>query len=294
MTNDPRTTDEIERNIANERAQMSDALNDLQNKFSINTVVNDIGDMIRDQGGELGQKVGQTVRRNPTAVAPFTVGAAWLILGPDRSNPATETDRQPRQTFGRCDEGPGSAQHGSHAWPHNRRNTASDLTSFLSRGLKDLSEAAKSRVMSARRAAHEAKRTSREGTRRATNFFEEQPIVAGAHSIAVGAAFGAMLPHSKFEDNAMGESRDQLFAEAETLLREERDRVKATARKVGKSLASDVWSDVEDMGSTFGGLLPEGKSARDVITDHVSGTAERLLANASGRSQQKDVNCNDI
>lgn len=357
MTNDTRTTDEIERDIANERAQMSDALNDLQDKFSIGTVVNDIGDMIRDQGGELGQKVGQTVRRNPAAVALVTVGVAWLFLGTDRSKPANGSDRQPPQYFGRREKWAGSARHDSHASPYNRRDTdddpswyggggsatehrsngrnvgrdgqktdstnedkgvsgkarnavgnvaaslsgvaegwgdtASDLTARLSQGLEDLSEEAKSRVMSARRAAHEAKQTSQAGVRRAVNFFEDQPLVAGALAIAVGAAFGAMLPHSKFEDDTMGASRDQLFAEAEKVFREERDKAMLAARKAGKSIASEVRSDVEEMGSTLGDLLPEGKSASDVVTDHMSESAERLLASASGRSQQKDANRND-
>lgn len=88
MTNDTRTSDEIERDIQQERSRMSESINTLQKKFSVEAIVGDIGDMFRTQSGELGRTISQTVGRNPAAVAMVGVGLAWLFLGPDRSKSA--------------------------------------------------------------------------------------------------------------------------------------------------------------------------------------------------------------
>lgn len=348
MTNDTRTTDEIERDIATERAEMSDTFRDLQNKFSVETIVNDIGDMVRDQGGEIGRRVSQTVGRNPAAVAVIGVGLAWLFLGKDRSDGGHAEGRRSRHRSrhegdhgwshgGHATEGEPSWYGNVHASPDRRaqgrgaghdgqyagqgnssggvmgrvrdaadtaghaiseaagswHDKTSDLTARLSHDLEDLSEEARSRVVAARRAAHDARVSSEAmmhtGMRRASNVFEDQPLVVGALALAVGAAFGAMLPHTKLEDDAMGESRDRLFAEAEAVFREERDKAMAAARKVGKTVTSEVRSDVKDMESTLGDLLPEGKSAGDVIVEHASDAAGRVRDSATDTSGQRDM-----
>ncbi|PWK61462.1 DUF3618 domain-containing protein [Roseicyclus mahoneyensis] len=348
MTNDTRTPDQIERDIVTERAEMSDTFRDLQEKFSVETIFNDISDMVRDQRGEIGRRVSHTVGRNPAAVAVIGVGLAWLLLGKDRSEAVNGEGRRSRQSSSRRDaHGWSSGGHASerdpswygntHASPDRRaqgrglghdgpsegeaegsggmlgrvrdaadtaghaisdaagnwRDKTSDLTARLSHGLEDLSEEARSRVISARRAAHDARVSSEammhRGMRGASNLFEDQPLVVGALAVAAGAAIGAMLPHTQLEDDTMGESSDRLFAEAEAVFREERDRAMATARKVGKTVASEVRSDLKDMGSTLGDLLPEGKSASDVMVDHASNAAGRVRDSATGTSGQRDT-----
>ena len=98
MINDSRTADEIERDIENERAEMSGTINELQKKFSVEGIVSDIGTMFRDQGGDLGRAISATVGRNPAAVALVGVGLAWLVLGQGRSR--TYADQSASPTFG--------------------------------------------------------------------------------------------------------------------------------------------------------------------------------------------------
>jgi Protein of unknown function (DUF3618) len=91
MTNDTRTSDEIERDISEERARMSDTINNLQKKFSVDAIVGDIGGMFRGQGGEIGRAISSTVGRNPAALALVGVGLAWLLIGRDRSSHASKS-----------------------------------------------------------------------------------------------------------------------------------------------------------------------------------------------------------
>lgn len=90
MTNDTRTADRIERDSENERAELSDSINDLQKKFSVEGIVHDVGDMFRGKngelGGELGRSIADTIGRNPAATALTAVGLAWMFFGPFGGN----------------------------------------------------------------------------------------------------------------------------------------------------------------------------------------------------------------
>lgn len=350
MPSDTRTPDAIERDIASERARMNGTISDLQQKFSFDAIVNDLGHMLRGQGGDLYHTVRDTVARNPAAVALTGVGLAWLFLGQDRKQSATSEHRRASghgaggwSSAARGKRYTGSTYTGSnHGTPDafedgedsswfggsrgsqdgwqreqgtssgsrgasggngtsdgmmgsvRRRvnaaghalsdaaggwgDTASDISERLSHGLEDLSEEARARVLSARRAAHEARLSSEEamnrGSRAATDFFEDQPLVAGALAVAVGAAIGAVLPSTKFEDDTMGDSSDQLFAEAQAVYREERDKAKSAAR----TAATEVRDDLAEMGADLG----------ETVTDHASESVGRVLDRTSGKPAQKD------
>jgi len=350
MPSDTRSANDIERDIANERAQLSDTFNDLQRKFSVDSIVNDVGTMFRDQGGDIGRSVKDTVARNPAAVALVGVGLAWLVLGKDRTHSTDGanlhsndrrhgrgaslgwdelarandrsfsegdrswyesaqaspdprfrgqgTGRDPHETsghgdapngiMGRVRSGASATGQAVSGAADSMRQSASDLTDRLSHGLEDLSDEAKARVVSARRAAHDARQSSQDamhrGTRAASDFYDDQPLVVGALALAVGAAIGAALPPSRVEDDAMGDSSDRLFAEAQVVFREERDKAMAAAR----SVASDVKSDVREMGSELGESVPDGKTIGDAAVDHASAAAGRIAERTSGKTDQTD------
>lgn len=346
MTNDNRTSDEIERDIADERAQMSDTINDLQKKFSVTSIVDELGTMVRTQGGDLGRAISHTVGRNPAAVALVGVGLAWLFLGPNRSRAAqsaddsqsddafSQSDRDTwgedgassgrraateagdrdqywygdeqlarvRKTRGRAGDGrnrskSGDAAQGGVGTMQNAASAAgdavsgaagsvseaaSDLTARLSHGLEDLSEDARARVVAARRAALDALLASqaamKKGAQAASNFFADQPLVVGALAVALGAAMGGVLPGSKLEDDTLGASRDRLFADAQKLFREERDKAMAAVR----GAASDVKDELEDVGSDLAALVPDGKNVGQVIVDRATDAAQRVYGRATG------------
>lgn len=346
MTNDTRHSDQIERDIAVERSQMSDTINDLQKKFSVDGIVGDLGDMFRNQGGDLGRAVTQTVGRNPMAVALVGVGLVWLVVGSGRSRSAETGDGRwdesgdgidGRPEYGSPEERSATAYshdngltpelddywYGSDESPRDRRKrnrgskggnrdtsfketikdgtgavgdtisgavdslrqAASELTNRMSHGLEDLSDEARTRVLAARRAAHDARRASaaavRKGVRASSNFFEDQPLVVGALAVAIGAAIGGVLPNSKIEDDRLGDSSDRQFADAQALYRQERDKALAAV----KNAASDVQVEIRDIGSDIAGQMPEGKSVGEAIVDRASDAAMRVVNRATERSQ---------
>ena len=325
MTHESRTTDEIERDIAHERAQMSSTIDDLQKKFSVEAITDDIGHMFRDIGNDFGQTISRTVGRNPAAMVMVGAGLAWLVLGANRntsehratlrygsnrSNIGQTTHDDESEWFGagrRNRQGMGTAHRygkstGAAGMMDRAKDaagdtassigeTASDLSSWLSHGLEDLSDAAKTRVMSARRAAHDAREASEAAMHRgagaATDLFRDQPLVVGALAVAFGAALGSMLPHSRLEDETMGAHRDQLFRDAQAIYREERDR----AMDAVKGVARDVKDEVEDIGSDLkaeaADMLPDDKNVGEVVADRASDAATRVYDSAKERYEQQ-------
>ena len=81
MTNDSRTPEEIEREIERERAGLTNTLDDLQDKFSVETVARQFSDQFREHGGDIGRSVTDAVKRNPIALALTGAGLAWLMAG---------------------------------------------------------------------------------------------------------------------------------------------------------------------------------------------------------------------
>jgi len=92
MTNDSRSPEEIERDIERERAGLTDTLDDLQDKFSVETIARQVTDQFREHGGDIGRSVSDAVKRNPVALALTGIGLAWLMIG-DKSGGRDSYDR---------------------------------------------------------------------------------------------------------------------------------------------------------------------------------------------------------
>ena len=292
MTHNARTADQIERDITQERAALSDTINDLQDKFSIKTIVNDLGDMVRGQGGDLGRTISDTVSRNPAAVVLTTVGLAWLFLGQGNKTQTSQA-RTSHQDWYDTNRRSGIDDHADSMMDKVRDGAANvsekahDLTERLSHGLEHLSQDAKSRVLAARHAAHDAREKSQDamgkGTKAATTFFDDQPLVVGALALAAGAAIGGLLPHSRIEDDTLGATSDRLYADAQDLYRAERDKAIAVA----KVAASDVKDEIKDAGTDLKAMLPEGKNVGEVIADRTADAAKRVIDHASDAADGK-------
>ena len=362
MTSDTRTPDEIERDIADDRAQLSGTINDLQKKFSVEAIVHDVGAMFRNQGGDLSRSIGRTVSQNPAAVALMGAGLAWLLLAkyrnhgaphgsdysagarqPDpRSDPRVENfDRDALPPSGQsARDGPdreGDRFWFDGAWPTGRHpkggtrpalaglgsaplgqgatagmaasvrnfsgevaaavtgaaNAAVDtslaLTDRLLLGTEGFSDDAKARVVAARKTAIAASdamaATLKRGSQTASNLFEDQPLVVGALAVALGAAIGGALPHSRIEDDSLGATRDRLFADAQAVFLEERAKLAA----VLKAAAAEAKGSLQDTRSDLADLLPDGKSAGNVIADYVSESGSRIVESALGEADRQGL-----
>ena len=105
MTSNNRSPEEIEREIERERAGLTSTLDDLQDKFSVETIARQFSDQFREHGGDIGRSVTDAVKRNPIALALTGVGLAWLMAGDKmqgRDRYVSRDDRDYRDTRGRA------------------------------------------------------------------------------------------------------------------------------------------------------------------------------------------------
>ena len=81
---------------------------------------------------------------------------------------------------------------------------------------------------------HNAARLSRDAMR----MLEDQPLVMGALAFAAGAALGAVVPHTRQEDELMGEAADDVKRQA--------GEIAADLYEQGKEKAGELYEDVSE------------------------------------------------
>ena len=167
--------------------------------------------------------------------------------------------------------------------------SAAELRQRIAHGTEEMSASARKRVIAARTRAYEAQlraeKFTAQGREKASDFYEEQPLVAGALALAVGAAIGGLLPRTRREDHAFGEYRDRVFDEAERIYHEERskletvaretaDEARNVAREVADEVSEDVKSGAERAGDIARNKFSEVGSTAKAGAEHVAETAK--------------------
>lgn len=90
-----KSPEEIERELDEERGRLARTADELQSRFSVGSLIDEVMHRTQDHGGDFARNFGRTVRDNPVPVALIGVGLAWLMAGGQDA-----TDRR-RGAFGR-------------------------------------------------------------------------------------------------------------------------------------------------------------------------------------------------
>ena len=101
---------------------------------------------------------------------------------------------------------------------------------------------------------------------------EDQPLVAGAIAMALGAAVGGALPRSRVEDQMFGEQSDRAMETARTLAKEQGAKVQATASAV----VDEALNIADEASAELGAKLPSGEEIVDAAESKVREAASRL------------------
>lgn len=127
---------------------------------------------------------------------------------------------------------------------------ASDLKTRFASGLDNLPPEARDRVIAARERAYgamlQAERMGRDMWNDPSRAMEEHPFVIAAVAFGLGAAAGAAIPSTDYENRAFGSERDRLMDEAARLLREERGRAVQVAGSLGSSITQELKSAAQE------------------------------------------------
>jgi hypothetical protein len=127
---------------------------------------------------ETGQNIWRTARENPVPTAIVALGLTLLFR-------ARRRDREE-------ENGNGYSSYSPDQWSMQGESD--------SEGMKQ-------------KAAQKAKRTGN----KLQEFFESNPVIAGAGVIVLGAAVGALIPETRKEKELMGSARDELVGQAKQI-----------------------------------------------------------------------------
>ncbi len=81
MTNDDRSSAEIERDIEREREELQDTLQEIRDRYSVEAITRQVGRYVQENGGDIGRSVMEQVKANPIPLALTGIGLVWLMAG---------------------------------------------------------------------------------------------------------------------------------------------------------------------------------------------------------------------
>jgi hypothetical protein len=257
-------TDNVEREIARTRGELTLTLAALERKLAARYLIDEGLNMFKDTLGEdYGLHRGlEIVRNNPVPIALIGIGAAWLLatntnavdriarderiqtarrrvtdLASDIGNRAGEMATSAAQRIGIAGNGadrplghtgnPMIDQPGAGMSSDGWVHEVSDRAQGMLQSARDSSSAMLDRASeSAGRIADQV-----------TDTFERHPLLIGAIGLMAGALIATLLPPSRTEDEWFGPSRDQLWNKAEEAGQETVTRVRDVAMRAADAAA---------------------------------------------------------
>ncbi|WP_245265535.1 hypothetical protein [Mesorhizobium sp. LSJC265A00] len=180
------------------------------------------------------------VRDNPLPVTMVGAGLAWLMFGSGTSNTAHRSAGYPLPSA------PG--RHDVAGERGGLGGTLSDAAESLSSSAASVGDtisstaraAAAGLTGSAANASSTTGDMAAKASRSAQDLLEDQPLAVAAVGLAIGAAIGAILPHTATEDEQLGAYGDKLRDSAETLLDRGLDEAKQVAADAYETIKQEA------------------------------------------------------
>lgn len=240
------STEVLRSEIKDTRAEMSQTINEIQERLSpervmdqvkekvreatigkVERVMNTVGETIgevaepaREVLGRAGSTIKETgrsaadvVRRNPIPVALIGLGLGMLMVRRFRGNGYDHISDDMPRTSSRM----GQRQLTSRNTLNEVKETASGLAHRSTDAINNLST--------------KAKDTASAVGNRFGQVLRENPLAIGAVAVAAGTAIGLVLPSTRFESEYIGETSERFVDKAQEVAREAIDKVQSAAQQ---------------------------------------------------------------
>jgi ElaB/YqjD/DUF883 family membrane-anchored ribosome-binding protein len=123
-------------------------------------------------------------------------------------------------------------------------------------------------------AGQQAGRKAKEAGRDLADFIEEQPLIAGLVTVALGAVIGLSLPGTRREDELMGSTRDQLAGQAKEVAGRAREVAQRTFDEAKETAKQEFGKVQEDAKAGAKNLVEESKEAAKKVAEDTKNTAK--------------------
>jgi Protein of unknown function (DUF3618) len=190
------------------------------------------------------------------------------------SDPATETEEgglreRVADVAGRVGEGVSDAVAGVRERASEISHSAGARLARAGDTIREAGGAVTHRAGAVRRSAVGTSHSMRNGL---DTLIEDQPLVAGAIAMALGAAVGGALPRSRTEDRMFGEQSDRAMETVRTLAKDQGAKVQARASAV----VDEALNIAGEASTELGAKLPAGEGIVDTAERKVREAASRL------------------
>ena len=242
---------ELESEIAETRAEMSETIEAIQERLRPSNLVSDATEKVKtattekvksmaDTASETAQDMMRDTRdraydvvegakQNPIPALMIGAGVAWLLMDRSRNKGNGHSYRNESSQY--SPRGERNYASGEDYY-RSTEPAYSDVDYGRSTGWRDESsssswrETGTSRAMSARDSARQTVRRTQNQLQRMLN---DNPLLVAAAAVLAGAAVGASLPETERENRLMGEARDSVVDRAQEAARDAADTVKEVA-----------------------------------------------------------------
>lgn len=200
--------DKLEREVEAARSQLGRTASELSDRLSPGELFDQALGMAREHGGEFGRNLGSQVKNNPMPMILTSVGISWMMLS----------------------SGNREAQHMHRANGHDTGKDGGSLKDTLGGAAAKSREKAGAIGGQVNDAGAGMKESAQNAQESLMQFYREQPLLAGSLGIAIGAALGALVPSTGFEDDMLGEASDRSVEAAKAEAASTYEEVRESAR----------------------------------------------------------------
>ena len=258
-------TEQIRAEIEDTRAEMSQTINEIQERLSPEHLVGQVKETVREATigkvervmetiseateparqamgragtaiAETGRSVGNSMWKNPIPVALIGLGVGMLVMRNMRSNGGDGYER-PRVAGGgrrnvmESDYETGQNRYGETYGTGTRRGSQYGTSGMVHNVKETASDLAHRSSEALGNITTKAKDSVSDFGTRCGELMRRNPLAAGAIAVAAGTAVGLMLPSTKFESEYIGEASEKLVDRAQEMARGAIDKVQEAAQQ---------------------------------------------------------------
>lgn len=181
-----KSPEQLEREVDQARTRLGRTAHELSDRLSPGELMDQALGMAREHGGEFGRNLGAQVKNNPLPMILTSIGISWMMM--------SSGNRGAAHTYGSFNTGADSNGHGIKDALGETASKSRDKAAAMGDRMHDASDHMKDSAQDIRQSL--------------TQFYREQPLIAGSLGIAIGAVLGALVPPTEIEDDMFGEASD--------------------------------------------------------------------------------------
>ena len=140
---------------------------------------------------------------------------------------------------------------------------------------------------SGRDAGYRARYRARRGMDQASDFLQEQPLVAAAVGIAVGALIGSLLPATRTEDRYLGEYSDEARGRAADLASERAEQLRDEAGRVARDVRESAEQSLSEARRTAEDKLEQTRREAERGIERADAKADEQGARAEAKVDER-------